>query len=359
MIRLGIIGLGEVAQLMHLPVLGDLRDMYSIEAVSDISPSLVSYICDKYNIKNSYSNPYDLVERANIDAVIILSPDEYHCEFAKAALKAGKHVFIEKPVALNMEDLQGLIEEEKKHPNLIVMVGYMRRFAGPFMKAGELLARNRKVEYLRFRDVICEAPFYIGQTRKIFYPKDVTESMRKESQCKRREKIDKAIGSDATDVQRTTYQMLTGLGCHSFSAVRELLGPPKEVREVVTSKNGEQVVIVFEYDDFIGTYELVNNQSVVQFDAAIEIFQGSRKLKVKYETPYIRYMPSLLEVTESNAKDTRTTVYGPDYNDPFQTELIEFYSCITELHHPKTTVNESLYDLKLFKEIIDKMSKKV
>lgn len=356
MIKIGIIGLGEVSQLMHLPILQDLGELYQVTAVSDVSPSLVEYIQKKYHIGEGYLNAVDLIEKSDIDAVLILSPDQYHGEYAAWALKAGKHVFVEKPVTLCSKELEELIELKKNYPNQIVMIGYMRRYAGPFLKAKEILEREpKKTEYLRFRDIILEGPFFIGQTRPVFYPKDVPGEVITEGNERRRAHLDRAIGSDATDEQRTTYQMMTGLGCHSFSAVRELFGTPRKIHSVTTAAGGEQVVIVMEFDGFLATYELINNQNVVQFDAAIEIFQNDRKILIKYETPYIRYQPAKVEILESDKMDTKTTTYGPEFRDAFQTELRLFADCIATGNEPKTILEDAVDDLKLFEDIIKVM----
>lgn len=356
MIKLGVIGLGEVSQLMHLPILQDLTEQYTVTAVSDVSPTLVEFIQKKYHIKEGFLDAVELIEKGDIDAVLILSPDQYHGEYAARALKAGKHVFVEKPVTLCSDELKDLIELKKQYNDLTVMVGYMRRYAGPFLKAKEILENDKKAtEYLRFRDIILEGPFFIGQTRPIFYPADVPKHVIEEGNQRRRAHLDRAIGTAATDEQRTTYQMMTGLGCHSFSAVRELFGMPKKIHSVTTAAKGEQVVIVMEFDGFLATYELINNQEVVQFDAAIEIFQRNRKVHIKYETPYIRYQPASVQVTESTQTDTKTTNYGPDFTDAFQTELNLFAECIEKGIRPKTVLEDAVDDLKLFEEIIKVM----
>lgn len=353
MIKIGIIGLGEVGQLMHLPILQDLSELYTVTAVSDVSLSLVKYIQKKYHIDKGYLNAAELIEQSDTDAILILSPDAYHGEYAKRALIAGKHVFVEKPVTLCRAELQELIELKKQYPKQIVMAGYMRRYARPFCKAKEIMEKEpKKTEYLRFRDIILEAPFFIGQTRPIFYPGDVPREVIEEGRKRWREHMDRAIGAQATDEQRTVYRMMTGLGCHSFAAVRELFGVPKKIHSVTTAFGGEQVVIVMEFDGFLATYELVNNQNIVQFDAAIEIFQRDRKILVKYETPYIRYQPEKVEVIDSTETDTKTTIYGPDYRDAFQTELELFAKAAAGGEPPKTNLEDAAYDLKLFEDIV-------
>jgi predicted dehydrogenase len=341
---------------MHLPILSDLGDQFQIAAVSDVSPSLLRHVRERYHVPEAYGNAVELIGKSDTEAVFILSPDQYHGEYIKRSLEAGKHVFVEKPVALASGEVEELIDLKKKYPRQILMVGYMRRFADHFLKAKEIMQIDpRKTEYLRFRDIICEGPFFIKQSRPIFYPKDVPADIIAAGGKRRREHLDRAIGAGATDEMRLVYQMMTGLGCHSFSAVRELFGLPKRIGSVSSARGGNHVIIVMEFDGFLGLYELLNDQDIVQFDADIESFQHNRKLKIQYETPYVRHQPMSLELIDSTATDTRTEYYGPSYRDPFMTELREFYACITEGRQPKTTLEDALEDLKFFEAMIRKM----
>lgn len=353
MIKVGVIGLGTVAQLMHLPILGSLFDLFEIKAVYDASPSLTQFISRRYNARQIKSVD-DLVNDAEIDAVFVLSPDQYHAEHAKAALLAGKHVFIEKPVTLSPQDLQELINLEKQHPSQTCMVGYMRRFSRGFYKCAEQLTKEpREIEYMRLRDIILEGDFYIAQTKQPFIPADISEEKKQESAFLRRAQIEQALGAGCSEQQRISYQVLTGLGCHTLSAARELVGLPVEVKSVAV--DGEHLVIVFQYPGFLATYEVVNDQKIVQFDAAIEIYQKERYLYLKYETPYLRYQPHTFTVVESDDNETNTSLYGPDYHDAFEDELKYFYDCVVNNKKPKTSLEDSMHDLLLFKQICNKI----
>ena len=72
MIRLGIIGLGQAAQILHLPNLEKLTDAFHLTAVADISAELVSYIGDKYRVANRFSDGAELIRCPDVDAVMIL-----------------------------------------------------------------------------------------------------------------------------------------------------------------------------------------------------------------------------------------------------------------------------------------------
>lgn len=348
-VKVGIIGVGTVSQLMHLPILSGLHEKYQVTAVSDVSPTQVAYISKKYNAK-AYADPYELVKDPDVDAVFVCSPDQYHAAYALAAMEAGKHVFVEKPVTLCVEDLEALIAAQKKHPELVCMVGYMRRYGEGFAKCKQLLAGDsRPIEYMRFRDIILEGDFFIGQTQQPYLCRDVPREVIADSASRRREQVGRALGEGCTEQQRTTYTMLTGLGCHTLAAVRELVGLPVSIESVTVQ--GEHVIVVFRYDDFLAVYEILNDQDVVQFDAAIEIYQHDRRMRIKYETPYLRYQPQTFEVIESTKHDTKTTVYGPDYRDPFVSEVLYYHDCIEKGVTPKSNFEDAMADLKLFRDI--------
>ena len=90
-IRIGVIGCGEIAQIMHLPFLTEMRDLFDMRAICDISPALVKQVGDAFHVPDRYTDYAELVTRDNLDAVAILAPD--HAPVAIAAARAGKHSF--------------------------------------------------------------------------------------------------------------------------------------------------------------------------------------------------------------------------------------------------------------------------
>src|SRR5919205_4036581 len=91
-IRMGVAGCGEIAQIMHLPFLAELRDLFEVRAVCDISPGLVETVGDIFHVPHRYTSYADLIARDDVDAVAILTPD--HAPIALMAAEAGKHIFV-------------------------------------------------------------------------------------------------------------------------------------------------------------------------------------------------------------------------------------------------------------------------
>ena len=355
MIRLGIIGLGQAAQILHLPNLEKLSEDFRLTAVADISAQLVSYIGDKYMVPNRFSDGAELIRCADVDAVMILCGGD-HADYAIAALEQGKHVFIEKPMTLSMENAEKLMAVKRRHPELVAMVGYCRRYNDSFLKLKELLqADDRPISYVRARTLVLEGPWYLSNTWHEKKAADLPPADPSAAREKMFREYRAILGEDASEAKIWAYILLTASGCHILSAVRELIGLPKEVRSAVFSPSGMQFTLTCAYDGFNMVFEEMNDQSVVEFDESIEIYQGDRKMTLKYDSAYIRYLPTHLTVNELEGGQAKMTVYGPQYHDMFFNELLEFRRCIGEGCSPKCDVFDAAEDVKFFLNIAEQM----
>ena len=346
-VKVGLIGLGEVAQLMHLPLLAD-DPRFAITAVSDVSPSLVDYVAMRYGVPNRHGNADDLIGDADVDAVFILTPDHLHAELLEKSIRSGKHVFVEKPACLTVGQLEPILSVPRRDGQ-IVFVGYMRRFSRPFLELKRRRPPLEAIRHVRIRDIIREAPFFVGQTRHVFRPEDVPAELIAEGRSRTQEMLRSVMGADCPPDALRAYQVLTGLSSHSFSAMRDLLGPPKGVR-YATQHNGETVIALFDYGHFTALYEAVIDD-VSRFDAGIEVLTQTQQFKLNYDTPYIRNLPTRLEITTSSDTETGTEIFGPVYEDPFRIELNAFLDSVRTGQSPRTGLEDSLEDLRLFREV--------
>ncbi|PJB00413.1 MAG: gfo/Idh/MocA family oxidoreductase [Ignavibacteriales bacterium CG_4_9_14_3_um_filter_30_11] len=119
--KVGVIGLGSIAQLVHLPNLVKLSNS-EITSVSEIDKRKLNAIADKFSIPNRYSDYKELIDKSDIDVVIITTPTSLHAEIAIYALNSGKHVLVEKPFVRSFQEGIPVIEAAKK-ANKHVIVG--------------------------------------------------------------------------------------------------------------------------------------------------------------------------------------------------------------------------------------------
>lgn len=160
-LRVALLGVGAIAQVVHLPVLAQMGNV-ELTAVCDVDEPRARAIADRFGIPNVYRDD-DIVFRSDdIDAIIICSPSHLHESQAIAGLQGGKHVLVEKPLALTPEAAQRVIDVAEKTDRTL-MIAMNNRWRPdtmalrPFASNGELgdifLTRgawlNRKMRVVR------------------------------------------------------------------------------------------------------------------------------------------------------------------------------------------------------------------
>ncbi len=125
-IRVGLIGVGSIAQIIHLPILKKMEDV-ELVALCDVDETKMPPLMEKFKVPNWYHTPDSMIKQENLDAVFICTTSHYHYPMSYLALKNGLHVFVEKPIALNASDARKLTELAKEK-NLTLMVGMQNRF---------------------------------------------------------------------------------------------------------------------------------------------------------------------------------------------------------------------------------------
>ncbi|MCC3372072.1 Gfo/Idh/MocA family protein [Cohnella sp. REN36] len=349
-LKVGLIGLGEVAQITHLPILENLADRYEIAALCDISPELLRVLGERYRVGNLYTDAKQLTEQADLDAVFVLNSDEYHAECAIHALRNKKHVLIEKPMTLNQTDADAMIKA-RDEAGVQVMVGYMRRFAPAFMEAVEELKTLGPIQYSKVRDIIGQNRLIIEQSSTVYRFSDIPQEAINDRWTRRAAMIKEAIGDVPKDIYNA-YGLLCGLNSHDLSAMRELLGMPKRVVSAKQWNGGGYITAILEFDGYYATFETgVDDQR--RFDAHIEVFGRSKSLTIQYNTPYIRHLPTTLNVKETVGEAYIEATNRPTLKDPYTVELEYFYEVVTKGVAPKTTPEDYKNDLVIFKMITD------
>jgi len=124
--KIAVIGLGGIAQVVHLPVLTKLGNV-EISAVADINKNRLKTVSEKFSIARQFTDYKELLATQDVDAVIIATPTNTHSEIAIECLKAKKHVLIEKPISRNLAEAKEINAVAKRNKKQ-VMIGMNLRF---------------------------------------------------------------------------------------------------------------------------------------------------------------------------------------------------------------------------------------
>ena len=141
-VRVGIVGLGWVSQVFHLPLLTKFSDV-EVVAVCDKDKARVRMIADKFGVPKTYHDYEQLLASEELDAVFVCTSTDAHLPVALASLKAQRDVFVEKPIARHYAEAVQMAEAAKQHKRKL-MVGMNNRFRPDtmilksFIEKGEL-----------------------------------------------------------------------------------------------------------------------------------------------------------------------------------------------------------------------------
>jgi len=125
-VKVGVIGCGKVAMVRHLPTLARLKGC-KVTAIADIDPKRLDLVKNNFGIGRTYASHTELLRDAYVDAVAVCVPLPSHTEMALDAMAAGKHVLLEKPLAMTLDEADQLIEKGARTDKK-VMVGYNKRW---------------------------------------------------------------------------------------------------------------------------------------------------------------------------------------------------------------------------------------
>ncbi|MCY3866444.1 MAG: Gfo/Idh/MocA family oxidoreductase [Chloroflexi bacterium] len=353
-LRVGIVGCGSVAQIVHLPTLNQLSDFFEVTALCDVSLNVLAGVGRDWGVATRVSNYQDLLALDTVDAVLIANPDVFHAEATIAALRAGKHVMVEKPMCLNLAENDAIIAAQKE-AGKIVQVGTMRRYAPAFIEACRLVKDMDEIRLAKAHDLIGRNPLVIEPTSRVVPADDIPASVSEAMRERGAEAIRAAIG-DVPDALATAYRMMLGLSSHDLSAMREMLGMPQRVLYAAQRCGGRYQTAAFDYGDYICQFS-TGVDNIPRFDTYLQVYGDNKVVRVDYDTPFVRNLPIRLTVAETtDGVNNMRTVTHPGWGDAFTEEWRAFHHNVISGTSAKTSPQDFRKDLLLFRDMIQLMA---
>jgi predicted dehydrogenase len=151
-IRTALIGAGSFAQGMHLPNLVRVGSAYSLHTIASRNGATARALAERYGAAFASTDTDAALINPDIDLVFISTRHHLHAALALKALAAGKHVFVEKPLALNTDELDAIEQFFQDHADApLLMTGFNRRFSPALVRAREVLSARQGPAMLNYR----------------------------------------------------------------------------------------------------------------------------------------------------------------------------------------------------------------
>ena len=296
-LRVGVIGCGLIAQVMHLNYLRELSDRFEVAAVCDLSAEVRAACAREYGVTEQYESWQELVTRP-LDAVLVLTSGS-HAPIAVAAAEAGLHVLVEKPMCFSVAEGQEMVAAADR-AGKVLMVGYNKRYDPAYRR---LIEESRKLADLRLlRITTLESPIppyvqHYNLRRGGPLPKALVQTLKDDDDAR----IDAAL-PDADSLSRWAYRnVLLDSLVHELNAMRGVVGEPESLLFADLRENG--VTAVFKYGSAQCVLTWVDLPVIARYQMEFAFYSPERRVTLSFPSPFLRSMPTTL-ITEEGEADS-------------------------------------------------------
>ncbi len=129
------------------------RITFEVTALCDVSPMILEQLGKLWSVQTLTTDHRELVARSDVDVVLVANPNAFHAEVTLDAIAAGKHVLVEKPMCVTRREADQIVAAQKKS-NVVVQVGYMRRYAPAFLEGCQVVKAMKEIKFARVRDFL-------------------------------------------------------------------------------------------------------------------------------------------------------------------------------------------------------------
>ncbi len=352
-IRIGVAGLGAVAQAVHLPLLARLDETFEIAAVADLSPSLLLRIGNRYGVaaESRVTSVAALVDVAGLDAVILLTSGS-HGAPALAALDRGLHVLCEKPLATTVAEADQLAASG--HGDRLSLA-YMKAYDPAVVEARRIAdAEATTLGELRAIDVTVLHPTSEAQlafAHLVPPANDADAGVLGALRAEADRLVEVALGpvAAASPVGPLYAHLLLGSLVHELSVIRAVTGDsgPITIDHVDVWPDGAwppSVLVVGRLASGVRatiSWHFLDQYPAYREDVRFHHRGGS--VELTFPAPYRLNQPTILAVA-TGASETRTRTVFDSIEEAFEQELLAFARLIRDGEPPRNGIAEGRTD---------------
>lgn len=347
-LKVGVIGCGVIAQVMHLHYLRELADRFEIAAVCDLSAEVRSAVARDYAVPAQFESWQELVAQP-LDAVLVLTSGS-HAPQAVAAAKAGLHVLVEKPMCYSVAEGQAMIDAAQA-AGVTLMVAYMKRYDPAYERLVEEAHSLRDLRLVRITTLESPIDPYVKHY-ELHRAGDVAAEIVERLARDDANRISTAIG-EADPLSRRAYRhVLLDSLVHELNAMRGLFGEPDRLDYADIRDTG--LTAAFSYGPVHCLMARVDLPGIARYSMEFALYSPERRLVLAFPSPFLRSAPAILTSETGTAGTTYSTRTEEitSYEEAFKRELIHFHECASTGRQPVTSGIDSLRDIALCEAIV-------
>jgi predicted dehydrogenase len=348
-VRVGVVGAGLIAQVMHLHYLRELSDRYEISVICDVAAENAAASAERYGIAKQCSDWRELL-REPIDAVLVLTGGS-HAPIAIEAARAGLHVLVEKPMCFSTTEAAAMVEAAD-HAGVTLMVAYNKRYDPAYLHFRDEVSALPDPRFLRVTTL--ESPIGPYVTHYPLHPvakpsSGVLERLAAQSEAS----ITEAVGDADPTMRRIYHAVLLDTLVHELNAVRGLLGEPDRLDYV--SLHEETVSVMLRFGDLPVAIHWVNLPGIARYSMEFALYSPDRRVSLSFPSPFLRSAPTLITVEAGGpgGAGSSSSEEVTSFDSGFKRELVAFHDAIVNGAAVSTPGRDAMRDIALCQAIIE------
>jgi predicted dehydrogenase len=358
-VRLGVLGLGAVAQAVHLPILDRLGDRFEITAVADLSPALSTAVGERFRVPATrrFTSLDAMLASGPLDGLLILSSGS-HGEAILAGLERGTAVFSEKPLAWTLAEADAIATRLAADPGGKLQVGYMKLY-DPAVVAGVAVARDTaRVGPVRSIEVAVLHPtseHQLAHAHLLPPAKDLSVATMAELRAGEDRLLAAALGPAAAALGRLYSNIVLGSIVHDLAIMRAFVGDPTAIDAVDVWPADRFPPSVSVTGQLPGSARFsVRWHFLPDYPAyreGVRVVTERATIELEFPTPYHLNAPTDLRIAERTGL-ARQDTQARSMVEAFEEELLAFHALVVDGTQPKAGVVEGRADIVTSQRIV-------
>lgn len=366
-IRIGVIGCGAIAQVMHLPYLADHPEQFEIAALADVSGPTVEAVGERYGIERRYTDWRAMLANESVDAVGLFHGGSHH-DTTIAALDAGKHVVVEKPLAWNLREARE-VQAAAHKSDRTVQVAYHKLYDPGFGYAKQEIDKMRDLGFARITVLhpwndLGLSPHRIrrgngrideGHREPPTLEEEIARSLSGFTGPELGPLANEVLGDRADDPQlQVAFGIMTSSLIHQVYSMFGFLGTPNRVISTDVWRGGFSIHSVIEYsDNLLVTMDWHQLTHLKDYREEYAFYGNYERVTMQLPSPYFKHFPSPVIVQGGEGElawEKRVTV---SYEEAFHREWAAFYENVTQGKTPISNVDEAVKHMAFIQQMIE------
>jgi hypothetical protein len=366
-LRVGVIGCGAIAQVMHIPYLVDEPEKFELVALSDVHQPTLDAVGDHYRIPARYTEWRDLLHRDDLDAVVICHNGS-HFDSTMAVLEAGKHIFVEKPLAWNVRETEA-IAARAAQSDKVLQLGYHKLYDPGFAVAKQQVDAMHDLGFARITvlhpaNELGLSPFRIrrgngviqeGHVDPGLWDDQVKGQLAAFSGGALEAQVVEVLGARKDNAAlRLAFGVMNSSLIHQVYTLFGFLGAPLRVVSTDIWRDGLSIHVQVEYPgDLRVTLDWHFLSHLKDYREEYAFFGNRERVMMQLPSPYFRNFPSPVIVQGGDGELSWEKKIVVSYEEAFRNELLAFHANVTQKRTPHLS---SIHDAVLHARFIQQMT---